>query len=56
MIMIYFRCKLFYKKGEGWAERGIGNLYLKPSGEKTQLLVRADTTLGMCNHNGKCLL
>ena len=40
------RCKLFYKKDEGWAERGVGNLFLKPCGEKTQLLIRADTSIG----------
>lgn len=40
------RCKLFFKKGESYAERGVGNLYLKPIEGKTQLLVRADTSLG----------
>ncbi|GBM68967.1 Nuclear pore complex protein Nup50 [Araneus ventricosus] len=40
------RCKLFFKKGESYAERGVGNLYLKPINGKTQLLIRADTSLG----------
>ncbi|VDL45082.1 unnamed protein product [Hymenolepis diminuta] len=41
------RCKLFYKKADLWAERGLGNLHIIPSGdEKFQLLIRADTNLG----------
>ncbi|KAF8797305.1 nuclear pore complex protein Nup50-like [Argiope bruennichi] len=40
------RCKLFFKKGDSYAERGVGNLYLKPMDGKTQLLIRADTSLG----------
>jgi len=35
-----------------WKERGVGILYLKPCpGDKTQLLIRSDTTLGLsvCN-------
>jgi nuclear pore complex protein Nup50 len=44
------RLKLFYyKESEAkFCDRGIGNLYLKPSasGDKTQLLIRADTKLG----------
>lgn len=40
------RCKLFYKKDEGWQDRGVGNLFLKPCDKKTQLLIRAETTLG----------
>ena len=40
------KCKLFYKKGE-YKEKGVGMLYLKSvEGNKTQLLVRADTNLG----------
>jgi nuclear pore complex protein Nup50 len=41
-----FRCKVFVKKGTSFQERGVGMLYLKPAGEKTQLIVRADTNLG----------
>jgi len=46
------RCKLFYKKDEGFVDRGVGNLFIKPlpsseDGEKKfSLLVRADTNLG----------
>ena len=42
------RCKLYYKKAEKFEERGVGFLYLKPNGTKTQLLVRTDTALGEC--------
>lgn len=40
------KCKLFYQKDGAWTERGVGHLHLKKVDEKTQLLVRADTTLG----------
>lgn len=40
------RCKVFLKKEASFQERGIGTLYLKPAGEKMQLIVRADTNLG----------
>uniref|UniRef100_A0A8C4Q0V2 Nucleoporin 50 n=1 Tax=Eptatretus burgeri TaxID=7764 RepID=A0A8C4Q0V2_EPTBU len=40
------KCKLFYKKDGEYREKGIGILHLKPVGEKTQMLVRADTNLG----------
>ncbi|KFM70641.1 Nuclear pore complex protein Nup50, partial [Stegodyphus mimosarum] len=40
------RCKLFFKKDDNYAEKGIGTLYLKPIDGKTQLLIRADTNLG----------
>jgi len=44
------RIKLFYfnEKESKFCDRGIGNLYLKPlnNGESTQLIVRADNTLG----------
>ncbi|GBM37159.1 Nuclear pore complex protein Nup50 [Araneus ventricosus] len=40
------RCKLFFKEGESYAEKGVGDLYLKPIDGKTQLLVRADTSFG----------
>lgn len=42
----YFRCKLFYQKEGAWVEKGVGNLHLKPCGEKTQMVMRADTNLG----------
>ena len=44
---MFFRCKLYYKKGDTWADRGVGNLYLKKSDNETVLLVRADTALGI---------
>ncbi|XP_021931646.1 nuclear pore complex protein Nup50 isoform X1 [Zootermopsis nevadensis] len=40
------RCKVFVKKEASFQERGVGMLHLKPVGEKTQLIVRADTSLG----------
>ncbi|XP_013396012.1 nuclear pore complex protein Nup50 [Lingula anatina] len=40
------RCKLFYQKDSTWVEKGVGNLHLKSSDGKTQLIVRADTSLG----------
>ncbi|XP_060074071.1 nuclear pore complex protein Nup50-like [Ylistrum balloti] len=40
------KCKLFYQKAGAWTERGIGFLHLKKSDDKTQLVVRADTSLG----------
>jgi len=41
-------CKLFYMLNNEWKERGVGHLYLKPSpGDKTQLLIRSDNTLGL---------
>uniref|UniRef100_S4RWP9 Nucleoporin 50 n=1 Tax=Petromyzon marinus TaxID=7757 RepID=S4RWP9_PETMA len=41
------KCKLFYKKGEEFKEKGVGMLHLKPmENKKTQLLIRADTSLG----------
>lgn len=40
------RCKVFLKKEASFQERGVGTLYLKPAGEKMQLIVRADTSLG----------
>jgi len=44
-------CKLFYMLNNEWKERGVGHLYLKPSpGDKTQLLIRSDTTLGLCSN------
>ncbi|CAH8290541.1 unnamed protein product [Heterobilharzia americana] len=41
------RCKLFYKVDTEWRERGLGNLFIKPTAnDKFQLLIRADTNLG----------
>ncbi|KAL3843236.1 hypothetical protein ACJMK2_021180 [Sinanodonta woodiana] len=40
------RCKLFYQKDGSWVERGVGSLHLKSINEKTQLLIRAETSLG----------
>nr|CAD7440719.1 unnamed protein product [Timema bartmani] len=42
------RCKMFVKKGGPYQELGVGTLFLKPvsGGDKTQLIVRADTSLG----------
>lgn len=55
------KCKLFYKKDNEFKEKGVGTLHLKPAGnEKTQLLVRADTNLGLsalgqlCSITGHC--
>ena len=45
---VYFRCKLFYKKGKEFADKGLGMMHLKPveGTKKTQILVRAETSLG----------
>ncbi|XP_015752517.1 PREDICTED: nuclear pore complex protein Nup50-like [Acropora digitifera] len=40
------RCKLFYKRESDWVELGLGMMNLKKLEEKTQVLVRNDTTLG----------
>lgn len=41
------RCKIFIKKDGNFTDRGIGTLFLKPTpNDKTQLLVRAETSLG----------
>ncbi|XP_077449473.1 nuclear pore complex protein Nup50 isoform X2 [Stigmatopora argus] len=41
------RCKLFYKKGGEFKEKGVGTLHLKETAQgKTQMIVRADTNLG----------
>lgn len=42
------RCKVFVKSDKSYADRGVGMLYLKKveGSGKTQLLVRADTSLG----------
>lgn len=47
------RCKVFVKKDDSYADKGVGNLFLKPvpDKDKIQLIVRADTNLGnlLCN-------
>lgn len=40
------KCKLFYMKDGAYIEKGVGTLFLKPAGEKTQLVIRALTNLG----------
>lgn len=41
------RCKLFYKKDNSYTEKGVGMLHLKKvKDDKTQLVIRADTSLG----------
>ncbi|XP_074554083.1 nuclear pore complex protein Nup50 [Halichoeres trimaculatus] len=41
------KCKLFYKKGAEFKEKGVGTLHLKETEEgKTQMIIRADTNLG----------
>eukprot|EP00092_Neocalanus_flemingeri_P026082 GFUD01028268.1.p1 GENE.GFUD01028268.1~~GFUD01028268.1.p1 ORF type:complete len:707 (-),score=239.83 GFUD01028268.1:117-2237(-) len=41
------KCKLFYKKGDAYVERGLGNIHLKKTDEsKLQVIIRAETTLG----------
>ena len=41
------KCKLYYKKADTFVERGKGYLHLKmPEGQKVQLVIRADTSLG----------
>merc|ERR1712059_180336 len=41
------KCKLFYKKGEAYVERGLGHIHLKQTEDgRLQVVVRADTSLG----------
>ena len=40
------RCKLFYKKGKEFADKGLGMLHLKRIEDKVQMVVRAETNLG----------
>jgi len=40
------RSKLFFKKGGSWQELGVGMLYLKPCGEKIQMLIRMEAVTG----------
>jgi len=40
------RCKLFYKKGKGFADKGLGMCHLKKVEGKAQMIVRAETNLG----------
>ena len=46
--ILCFRCKLFYKKEKEFKEKGLGMLHLKKvdGGNKTQMIVRAETNLG----------
>lgn len=44
---ICFRCKLFYQRDGKWNEKGVGFLHLKKPDGKAQLVVRADTNLGI---------
>ena len=38
---------MFYKKDNNYTEKGVGTLFLKKVGDdKTQLIIRADTSLG----------
>ena len=48
LTICYIRCKLFYMKDKEFADKGLGMLHLKPvaDSKKTQLLVRAETSLG----------
>ncbi|KAG0712229.1 Nuclear pore complex protein Nup50 [Chionoecetes opilio] len=40
------KCKLYYMKDGAYVEKGVGTVFLKLTGEKTQLLIRAYTNLG----------
>ena len=40
------RCKMFVKQDGAFSERGLGTLHVKKVDGKTQLIVRADTSLG----------
>ena len=42
------KCKLFYKCDNNFIDKGVGTLFLKPvpDSKKTQLIVRAATSLG----------
>jgi len=41
------KCKLFYKKGEAYIERGLGYIHLKRMEDgRLQVVIRADTSLG----------
>lgn len=44
---ICYRCKLFYQRDGKWNEKGVGFLHLKKPDGKAQLVVRADTNLGI---------
>ena len=45
-LKLSYRCKLFYMKDGSYADKGVGHLHLKDVSGKTQLIIRADTTLG----------
>lgn len=40
------RCKLYFKRASGWSDLGIGMINLKNINEKTQILMRNDTSVG----------
>lgn len=44
--LYHVKCKLFLKSGDGWNEKGVGIANLKECGDKVQLLIRNDTTMG----------
>lgn len=47
ILVLFDRCKVFIKKDAVFTDRGVGTLFLKPTpNNKTQLLIRADTSLG----------
>lgn len=46
-IILFYRCKVYVKKDGDFTDRGVGILFLKPTpNDKTQLIVRAETSLG----------
>ena len=61
-LWCFTRCKLFYQKDGQWADRGVGNLHIKPVDDgRSQLIIRADTNLGKPTEKkatgiGKCSL
>ena len=61
-LSCFTRCKLFYQKDGQWADRGVGNLHIKPVDDgRSQLIIRADTNLGKPTEKkatgiGKCSL
>uniref|UniRef100_A0A146LQ44 Nuclear pore complex protein Nup50 n=1 Tax=Lygus hesperus TaxID=30085 RepID=A0A146LQ44_LYGHE len=40
------RVKVFVKRDDDYADRGVGTLFIKPANNKYQVIVRADTSLG----------
>ena len=48
--VLHFRCKLYFKKGDDWSNKGVGYLYIKKDASGSspaQLLIRADNSLGV---------